>query len=253
MKYIDLTMGIKPHLLIKRDNNLGSVSHIHYAPSTKFYLQDKLAGNPWITRLAFPVQCVEKLEIHEKVTQSIFVTRYAYHHGYFDGMEREFRGFAMVEKWDTEAFDVMKSNSPFASPKNLVSSMHATPIYTKTWYHTGLFIDRQKISQFLAHEYFGADDPSKPYLGTLLPDSVLPDNVSGVPGISDACRALCSTLLRQETYGLDRSSLASTPFTVTENNYTIVAAQPLPDNWGHSIFRVHGRESISCNFERNRG
>ena len=33
-----------------------------------------------------------------------FVTRYTYHHGYFDGFEREFRGFGMVEQWDTEEF-----------------------------------------------------------------------------------------------------------------------------------------------------
>ena len=26
-------------------------------------------------------------------------TRYAYHHGYFDGVEREFRGFGLVEQW----------------------------------------------------------------------------------------------------------------------------------------------------------
>src|SRR5438045_5090934 len=167
MKYVELRIGIKPHLLIQEDNNSGAVTRIHYAPSTKFYLQDKLAGKPWITRLAFPVHCVEKVEIHERITQSYFVTRYGYHHGYFDGFERQFRGFAMVEQWDTEDYDTMKSSSvAFASTKNLDPSMHATPIYTKTWYHTGLFLDRRKISRFLDHEYFGASQSSNTnYLG----------------------------------------------------------------------------------------
>jgi hypothetical protein len=247
MKYVDLSMGVKPHLLIKRVNNLGSETRIHYTPSTKFYVQDKLAGKPWITRLAFPVQCVEKVEVIEHITQSKFVSRYAYHHGYFDGTEREFRGFAMVEKWDTEDYDTMNSSSPFASIKNLDPSMHSTPVYTKTWYHTGLFLDQSKISQFLAHDYFGANT-SKPYLGALLSDSIIP---SALRPAADACRALNSAIIRQELYGLDGSPLATTPFSVTENNYTVIALQPLADNHGHSVFRVDPRESMICHFERN--
>ena len=76
----------------------------HYAPSTKFYLQDKRDGKPWITRLPFPVHVVERVETYDHISRNRFVTRYAYHHGYFDGEEREFRGFGMVEQWDTEEF-----------------------------------------------------------------------------------------------------------------------------------------------------
>jgi hypothetical protein len=60
MCYIDLMGGTKPHLLIKSVNNLGSENTVHYAPSTKFYLADKLAGRPWVTRLPFPVHVVER-------------------------------------------------------------------------------------------------------------------------------------------------------------------------------------------------
>ena len=45
---------------------------------------------------------VERVETYDRVSGNRFVTRYAYHHGYFDGVEREFRGFGMVEQWDTE-------------------------------------------------------------------------------------------------------------------------------------------------------
>ena len=102
MRYIDLMGGQKPHLLIKTMNNLGAETVVQYAPSTKFYLQDKLDGKPWITRLPFPVHCVERVETHDLISRNRFVTRYAYHHGYFDGVEREFRGFGMVEQLDTE-------------------------------------------------------------------------------------------------------------------------------------------------------
>src|SRR5258708_15223538 len=61
MRYIDLMGGQKPHLLVRVDNNLGAETVIQYAPSTRFYVADKLAGTPWVTRLSFPVQVVEQV------------------------------------------------------------------------------------------------------------------------------------------------------------------------------------------------
>ena len=104
MQYLNLMAEGKPHLLVRTVNNLGAETRVHYAPSTYFYLQDKYAGQPWVTKLPFPVHVVERVETFDAISQNRFVTRYAYHHGYFDGPEREFRGFGMVEKFDTEAF-----------------------------------------------------------------------------------------------------------------------------------------------------
>ncbi len=92
----------KPHLLVRVSNNLGAETRVAYAPSTRFDLQDKRAGQPWVTRLPFPVYVVDWQEVYDWVGRTRFVTRYAYHHGFFDGVEREFRGFGMVEQWDTE-------------------------------------------------------------------------------------------------------------------------------------------------------
>ncbi|HYV30753.1 MAG TPA: toxin TcdB middle/N-terminal domain-containing protein, partial [Candidatus Binatia bacterium] len=103
MRYLAL-MQEKPHLLVAVKNNLGTETKVHYAPSTKFYLNDKRDGKPWVTRLPFPVHVVERVEIYDHISRNHFVTRYAYHHGYFDGVEREFRGFGVVEQWDTEEF-----------------------------------------------------------------------------------------------------------------------------------------------------
>ena len=61
MRYVNLMGGRKPHLLVKTINNLGAETRVDYAPSTKFYLQDKRDGKPWITRLPFPVHVVEKV------------------------------------------------------------------------------------------------------------------------------------------------------------------------------------------------
>src|SRR5262245_44233976 len=59
--FVDLMAGVKPHLLVSIQNNLGAETRISYASSTQFYLADKAAGAPWITRLAFPVHVVERV------------------------------------------------------------------------------------------------------------------------------------------------------------------------------------------------
>ena len=118
MRYIDLMGGQKPHLLVRSTNNLGAETHVQYAPSTKFYLADKLAGTPWITRLPFPVHVVERVETYDYISRNRFVTRYAYHHGYYDGVEREFRGFGMVEQWDTEEFATLTASGTFPQATN---------------------------------------------------------------------------------------------------------------------------------------
>jgi Insecticide toxin TcdB middle/N-terminal region len=118
LQYLDLMQGQKPNLLIQVENNLGTETRIHYTPSTKFYLDDAEAGNPWLTRLPFPVQCVDRIEITDRIAKNYFLSTYSYHHGYFDGVEREFYGFARVDRWDTEDFAAMSD----ASSQNIDAS-----------------------------------------------------------------------------------------------------------------------------------
>ena len=73
---LDLIGGQKPHLLISSKNNLGAETKVTYAASTKFYLADKAAGQPWITRIPFPVHVVEKVETYDRISRNRFVTRY---------------------------------------------------------------------------------------------------------------------------------------------------------------------------------
>ena len=148
MRYVNLMGGQKPHLLVKTVNNLGAETRVDYAPSTKFYLQDKRAGKPWITRLPFPVHVVERVETYDHISRNRFVTRYAYHHGYFDGEEREFRGFGMVEQWDTEQFAALAGGAVPAD--NIDAASHVPPVHTKTWFHTGVYLGREHISDYFA-------------------------------------------------------------------------------------------------------
>ena len=120
---------------------------ISYAPSTRFYLADRAAGRPWITRLPFPVQVVERVETIDRINRNKFTTRYAYHHGYYDGFEREFRGFGMVEQWDTEDLAVLEAaTGEFA---NLDRATDLPPVLTRTWLHTGVYPGGGWVSRLL--------------------------------------------------------------------------------------------------------
>jgi RHS repeat-associated protein len=257
MRYVDLMGGQKPHLLIGTANNLGAETRIQYAPSTKFYLADKLAGRPWITRLPFPVQVIQRVEVVDRISGNRFVTRYAYHHGYFDGAEREFRGFGMVEQWDTEEIAALHAD-PIAPATKIGVSSDVPPVLTRTWFHTGVFFDRLAISSYYAGtidgqdrgEYFrepGFDDEQAARL--LLEDTVLPDGLTA-DEMREACRALKGSMLRQEVYGLDGTDKASYPYAVAEHNFTVEWLQPRGSN-PHALFFPHPRESITYHYERN--
>jgi len=257
MRYIAL-MEEKPHLLIGVTNNLGAETRVHYASSTKFYLDDKQAGKPWITRLPFPVHVVDRVETYDYISRNRFVTRYAYHHGFFDGIEREFRGFGMVEQWDTEEFAALTANQQFPVETNIDESSHVPPVLTRTWFHTGIYGGRNRVSNFFAG-LLNANDQGEYYREPgltqlqaeqlLLADTLIPNDLI-VDEEREACRALKGSMLRQEVYALDGTTKQVNPYSVTEQNFTIERLQP-KESSRHAVFLTHARESISYHYERN--
>ncbi len=256
MRYVDLMGGKKPHLLFKTINNLGAETHVQYASSSKFYLQDKYDGKPWITHLPFPVHVVERVETYDRISRNRFVTHYAYHHGYFDGIEREFRGFGMVEQWDTEEYATLAADGLLNDTTNLDQSSHVPPTLTRTWFHTGAFIKGGKISKQFEHEYYREGDPSLGEAGLtdeqlqamLLEDTVMPHGLSADEA-REACRALKGSILRQEVYGKDGTEAEDRPYLVSERNYTLKLLQPRHKN-KHAVFFTHPRETIDFHYER---
>ncbi|NMF61148.1 SpvB/TcaC N-terminal domain-containing protein [Pseudanabaena yagii] len=207
MRYIDLMGGQKPHLLIKTINNLGAETVVDYAPSTKFYLQDWLAGKPWITKLPFPVHVVEKVTVFDKWRNTRFASTYSYHHGYFDGIEREFRGFGRVEQTDIEDFGIFSSeniSSPYISDDR---TLYQPPVKTITWFHTGAFFDRDRILNQFQQEYFAPQAESQQgsdrFSEQLLPEPDLADLDLSAEEWREALRACKGMMLRQEIYELD--------------------------------------------------
>ena len=268
LRYVDIMGGQKPHLLVSIVNNLGAETRIQYAPSTSFYMEDKFAGRPWLTKLPFPVQVVERIETLDHVSRNRFVTRYTYHHGYFDGEEREFRGFGMVEQFDTEELAVLSAEGTLSQATNIDPVSHVPPMVTRTWFHTGALIDAGKVSRQFEDEYYHEGDPS---LGEeelnetqrrsmLLDDTIVPDSIRLPDGSSfswtitpeeaiEASRSLKGAVLRQEVYAFDGSEEVDRPYLVSERNYTIEMLQPRGSNL-NAVFFTHAREHVDFNYER---
>ena len=103
-----------------------------------------------MTTLPFPAYVVTRVEAYDAIARRRFVQTYASHHGYYDGREREFRRFAMVERWDAE------SSEDFAAPDSdgglfelelfdhVESQLHQPPVYTKAGFQTGAYICLQQ-------------------------------------------------------------------------------------------------------------
>lgn len=89
----------RPHLLRTVENGLGRKTTINYLPSTHYALLDAAKGTPWQHPLPFPVSVISAIHTEDSLGNS-YVAEFDYHDGYYDAEEKEFRGFARVERID---------------------------------------------------------------------------------------------------------------------------------------------------------
>lgn len=232
MRYIDLMGDRKPHLLVRIANNMGSETLIDYAASTKFYAQDRLEGRPWVTRLPFPVHVVARVESRDLVSKTTLVSSYRYRHGYFDGAEREYRGFAYVEQRDVES---------------VTGEFDLPPVVSKTWFHNGAFLDGERIETYFkdpaSREFFAGDAEA-----ASLRDPDLPIGLA-LEEQREAARALKGNILRQEIYADDGTEKAALPYSVVEHSYKVVRLQPREPGRS-AVFFSHRQETADYHYER---
>ncbi len=241
LRYVDLMGGRKPHLLRRMRNNLGRETTLTYAPSTTFYLADKAAGTPWVSRLPFPVHVVERVETVDHVTGARTVSSYQYRHGFFDPVEREWRGFGCTIKTDTEQFE----DYALSGASNVVErDLYQPPVVTKSWFHTGALPDQPGSPDLYAHEFYS--------------NATLPETELSPAGIDAACdtqewrealRALKGASIRHEIYAQDGTPLAGEPYGVSAQSYNVRRLQPRGPN-RHAVFLVVGAESLGYGYER---
>ncbi|MFE2146037.1 SpvB/TcaC N-terminal domain-containing protein [Streptomyces sp. NPDC059456] len=250
LRYLDLMGGVKPHLLTRVRNNLGAETEIGYAPSTAFCLRDRRAGTPWETKLPFPVHVVERTTVRDKWRGTAFTSRHSYHHGCFDGAEREFRGFARVERTDVEdygTFTAANADSPYVTADH---RLHQPPVRTVTWHHTGVPVAGRDPQHPFRHEYFRASEEYAP------PGPGLDALPLGPGERREAVRAFHGALLREETYELDlgaatdgeRPAVPVRVLTATTHAPHIRLVQPRAGRQ-HAVFHTFEGESVAHHYE----
>lgn len=231
---LDLCGGAKPYMLNRVSNSLGVETRIEYASSTRFGLADRDAGRRWLTALAAPTQVVSRVEEYERVSGQCKITEYAYRNGAYDGIERQFRGFGMIERRETE---------PLPDPAPGVASPASTRV-TRVWYHTGLM----EADEEAADQAYADDTAAYGMPGTLYEWSqgFVPDPET----LRQARVAMAGNALREEVYGLDGAATQGVPYSIAQNRYRVRLLQPTGAS--DAVFLVGEAESIHYNYERDR-
>jgi RHS repeat-associated protein len=232
-KFLDLTGGSKPYLLNERNNNTGARTLVEYVPSTRFYVEDeRQPATRWQSRLPFPVQVVGRVEVIDELSGGKLTTEYRYHQGYWDGDEREFRGFGMVEQLDTETFARYHAQGLHGQGAfNAVDSPHfSRPTLTRTWFHQGQVQDNDGLwSEPSPEATCWAGDPLMFSMAQRIEFSAIARTAALTADpvrARHALRALRGSVLRSELYALDDSPNRDRPYTVTESLYDVREIEP---------------------------
>lgn len=271
MRYIDLMGGKKPHLLTRYRNNMGKEVEFSYKSSTWYYLKDKVAGRPWLGTLPFPVHCVRRVEVRDRVGGSRLLSEYRYRHGYYDRAEREFRGFGVVEQIDSEQFEHWVQGDA----SNVVEQpLHQPPVLTRTWFHTGAFLDRERILTQLRDEYWdkemarqgfataaaAAGESSLPDAHLVAAPDIDPDAVNklGADEWRQALRACKGMTVRREVFALDAPASGATPadrlrqlspYVASTHNCLVELVQPAIAG-APAVFVVKESEAVTWHYDR---
>jgi hypothetical protein len=124
----------RPYLLTGCNNNMGYSATLQHRSSAQFWLDEKrlelMARRRPVCLLPFPQMVLHWLRQDDEITGNYLMQFHEYFEGYYDGYEREFRGFGKVCQTDSEL------------EPGKAESGHTAPMRTTHWFHTGQSIDR---------------------------------------------------------------------------------------------------------------
>lgn len=247
--YYDFSNKKKPYLLQTVDNGVGGLSSVTYTTSVLEHLRDKQEGCTWPTRLPIAVSVVNESTTTDQLTGAVYTERYRYHDGYFDPVEREFRGFGYVETWDCETYEQFEASAVLNQQVAdlLDKNLWMPPVYTRSWFITGAYEQTPEIlAQYETEFYKGDAQQWSIPVFTFDPEMQAQDALS----IRQAYAALAGQTIRSEVYAEDDSPLAENPYTVSMGSMLVRLIQPRLGNRYCSLMPV-GNNSLSYTYDRN--
>lgn len=204
----------KPYLLTGTHNNMGASETIRYRSSVQEWLDEKAAhtkaGTPPVCHVPMALHLVSSQTRVDEITGNRLTRKFAYRQGYYDGVEREFRGFGLLLETDNES-----------NPDDADAQGFTMPSLKKTWFHTGQTVDMPRIG-------YNNDDPQAVARGKALLCQYQEETGRDMPVAaptpatrSEMARALSGHVLRSETFGVDRRRKTRTLYSVQEHRYRV--------------------------------
>lgn len=231
----DFVAGNKPYLLCASDNNMGAGGEVVYRSSAQEWLDEKaLLPDPSqaVSELPFAMHLVSEQRQFDQITGNHLSQFFSYRHGYYDSVEREFRGFGLLLQTDTEA-DTSDTEG------------YSSPVQSKTWFHTG------KTLHMDVPDAWAGDIQLAPLGNTLctqhLDGTEQTHTDWDAPTLRDAARTLSGSVLRAETLGVDGNAV---PYSVTQSRYGVRLLQARSDVAPYSVMLGFVIEQRSLQYER---
>ncbi len=117
--YLDFNGAAKPYLLTTIDNGLGLTTRVDYTTSSREAARARREGRPWSTSLPLVIPVVAGVAVTDATVGAEKTSRYRYFNGRWDGILREFCGFAK-------------------SVEEQIGDATQPTLVVTTWFHVGL-------------------------------------------------------------------------------------------------------------------
>jgi hypothetical protein len=238
---LDFNRGRKPYLLAGSNNNMGADTQAFYRSSAQEWLDEKAewlaAGQTPRCELPFAMHLVVRQVQHDEITGNTLTQGLKYRRGYYDGHEREMRGFGLLLASDCEA--PATGDQPYSPP-----------LLTKTWYHTGRAVDE------VLHGIDTSDSEARELGAVLL---LAHDPVTGedtpLTDIDaelrrEMARALSGQVLRTEVFGLDGATCEAVPYSVQVQRQGLRLLQPRTAHQRYASLLPLTLETLGYHYER---
>ncbi len=95
-QYLEICPDDKPYLLKTVSNGIGRIITFSYSSTTQEYIRDR-ETKPWQSGVPNPTTVLASFDVKDG-QGNVYHTELKYHDGYYDGEDKEFRGFAAAEK-----------------------------------------------------------------------------------------------------------------------------------------------------------
>lgn len=236
-------VNAKPYLASGTCNNMGASTGVSYRSSAQEWLDEKKEQqkdgiiNP-VSRLPFAMHLVSRQTQLDEISANRLTQCLSYRGGYYDRIEREFRGFRLLLQTDTEASAAERATAGFTAP-----------LLSKTWFHTGDTIDPPRDG------YYKRDDGAIDLKPTLLQNyhfndrAAQPFTATDEDDAREIARALSGRVLRTETYAADDDPVTAVPYTVQETRALVRVLRPKGKHQPYAVLQPLELESVSYQYE----